>query len=219
MYYIYKITNLVNDKTYIGQHKYRKLNDTYMGSGKLLKKAQKKYGIENFKKEIILSNIDSIELANDYEQFYILWNRALGKAEYNLAKGGGGSGGLPAWNKGMSTPEETKKKLKENHKGMTGKKHSKLTKMKQSEAALSRAPMSEETKQNISEGTKNAMHRPDVYAKVLASNRSAKHFGHHVCKGYHWYTNGEVDVRALVCPEGFIKGRSKGLRQGKNKCK
>lgn len=34
MYYIYRITNNINGKTYIGQHKYKKLNDYYMGSGK-----------------------------------------------------------------------------------------------------------------------------------------------------------------------------------------
>lgn len=33
MFYIYRITNLVNSKTYIGQHKHKKLNDSYLGSG------------------------------------------------------------------------------------------------------------------------------------------------------------------------------------------
>lgn len=31
MYCIYRIVNKINDKTYIGQHKYKKLNDSYMG--------------------------------------------------------------------------------------------------------------------------------------------------------------------------------------------
>ena len=52
MYYIYLIVNKVNGKTYIGQHKYKKLNDSYMGSGKLIRRAQKKYTLK------VLSKVD-----------------------------------------------------------------------------------------------------------------------------------------------------------------
>lgn len=151
MYYIYRIINKVNGKTYIGQHKYGKLNDNYMGSGVLLAKAKKKHGIENFKKEILEFGIPNVELANDFEQMYIMFERAKGKAEYNIAAGGGGTVGVTPWNKGT------------HESGMKGKHRSEETKNKISEAMKGRiswnkgkhlGPCSEETKRKISEAHK-----------------------------------------------------------------
>jgi hypothetical protein len=48
---IYKTTNIVNGKIYIGQDKYD--NPNYLGSGKILQLSFQKYGIENFRKEIL----------------------------------------------------------------------------------------------------------------------------------------------------------------------
>lgn len=42
-YIIYKTTNLINDKIYVGKHN-TSVNDGYLGSGKILKQSIKKYG-------------------------------------------------------------------------------------------------------------------------------------------------------------------------------
>ena len=53
MYTVYKITNLLNDKIYIGVHKTENPNDSYYGSGVAIKEAIKKHGKENFRKDIL----------------------------------------------------------------------------------------------------------------------------------------------------------------------
>lgn len=50
--FIYKTTNLINGKIYIGQH-IGKVFDSYLGSGSYFLNAVKKYGKENFKREIL----------------------------------------------------------------------------------------------------------------------------------------------------------------------
>lgn len=52
-HFIYKTTNLVNTKFYVGMHSTENLEDGYRGSGTILWHAIKKYGIENFVTEIL----------------------------------------------------------------------------------------------------------------------------------------------------------------------
>lgn len=49
---IYKITNLITGRIYIGQTNGKR--DRYYGGGLIIKQAVKKYGKKNFKKEIIV---------------------------------------------------------------------------------------------------------------------------------------------------------------------
>ena len=59
--YIYKTTNLVNNKVYIGR-KNGEFNPDYFGSGKLIKRALLKYGTDNFKVEFLASASSNDEL-------------------------------------------------------------------------------------------------------------------------------------------------------------
>lgn len=69
-YGIYKITNFANGKMYIGQHTTSNIDDGYMGSGKIIRLALKKYGKENFRKEWLMFCEDAEEL--DYmERVYV----------------------------------------------------------------------------------------------------------------------------------------------------
>lgn len=94
MWWIYRITNNVNQKTYIGQHKVSEIlkDDKYRGSGKVIKQAHKKYGKVNFSIEYLELALTQIE-ANALEQYYIAKEKSIGKAEYNIAKGGLGHTG------------------------------------------------------------------------------------------------------------------------------
>ena len=65
-HYFYKITNLINNHFYYGVHNTDNLDDDYMGSGKRLHIAYQKYGIKNFKKEI-LKYFNTAKQAFEYE--------------------------------------------------------------------------------------------------------------------------------------------------------
>lgn len=111
---IYKITNLINNKIYIGQtieydervrhHKQTAFRKNSKERNRPLYKAIRKYGIENFKFEII-DNANSIEELNKKEIYYIkIYDSCVDSGKgYNLDKGG----------KNGRKSEETKRKIGE----------------------------------------------------------------------------------------------------------
>lgn len=136
-YFIYKTTNIINEKFYIGAHGTNILKDGYIGSGVNLKLAIKKYGILNFKFEIL-------EYYNSYDDLMkrerqIVDNKFLKNRQvYNSEVGGSGGKiwtdslrkkmsmsqlGKTAWNKGLTkyTDERVKRSTEKSGISMRGK--------------------------------------------------------------------------------------------------
>lgn len=90
--YIYKITNIINGKIYIGKRTCKKEpnKDRYLGSGIKIRLAIKKYGEENFRKDI-LEICESENELNEREKYYInKFNSLDDKIGYNIHLGGKG---------------------------------------------------------------------------------------------------------------------------------
>lgn len=143
--FVYITTNVLNGKKYLGQKKIDEKGawKKYLGSGVAFKKAVKKYGKENFSREIIKFAFDKDEL-NNYEKTYSeKLNCVEDENYYNMVYGGGVVTGLK-----MS--EETIEKLRKLASGKNnyfygkrfvgkdnpfyGKKHSAEARMKMSKA-------------------------------------------------------------------------------------
>ena len=87
-YIIYKITNKIDGKFYIGKHQTKNLDDGYMGSGILIRRAIRRHGLHNFKKEI-LHIFQTKEEMNEAERNLVV----LSEDSYNLCPGGEGGFG------------------------------------------------------------------------------------------------------------------------------
>lgn len=87
--YIYKTTNLIDGKIYIDQKKSKRfLGNNYLGSGKRITSAIKKYGKDNFQVDL-LEEIENYDLMDEREIFWIAYfdstNKEIG---YNISTGG-----------------------------------------------------------------------------------------------------------------------------------
>jgi len=101
---IYKTTNLINGKFYVGKDE-RNKND-YLGSGLNLHRAIKKYGKENFIKEV-LEYCSTKEELIEKEKYWIKETKAQ-ELGYNIADGGWG---------GNTYDEETRQRISKQFRG------------------------------------------------------------------------------------------------------
>ncbi len=114
--YIYRTTNLLNNKVYIGQKKSANFIPMYLGSGKLIGRAIRKYGIKFFKVEFLAEahNQKSLDIL---ERYYIkVYNATNMSKGYNIATGGSNG------NLGVHWSKKIRENMRKAHIGCWDKK-------------------------------------------------------------------------------------------------
>lgn len=86
-YFVYKVVNIINNNIYIGAHRTKKINDNYLGSGRIIGKAIKKYGRNNFTREI-LKFFDTEQEMYDHEAELVTLDFIKRRDTYNMKLGG-----------------------------------------------------------------------------------------------------------------------------------
>ena len=88
--FVYKWTNTINGKWYIGSHKGTP-DDGYRHSSKIMTFAEEKYGIDNFSREILYEGNDEKKIEGYYLKTYDAANSSMSYNLKNNAYGGNGS--------------------------------------------------------------------------------------------------------------------------------
>ncbi len=183
--YLYKITNLLNGKIYIGVHSSKRKTDRYMGSGKAIKKAIKKYGEKNFKKEI-LEYFESDQEMFDREREIVNESFIKDYNTYNLIIGGKGTG------------------CGENHP-FFGKKRPKHSEFMKIHSPSKGKPLMQSTKDAISKANKGRKHTSEVNKRKGRSGDKNYFFGKEgSAKGKKWINNG-IESKLVNFPNNYLE--------------
>lgn len=192
--YIYKITNLINGKIYIGLHTASVFDEKYWGSGSDLKAAQRLYGLENFSREI-LQWCDSLEDLNRAECYWIdHLNSRNPEVGYNIQPGG-------VSHFGYKHSESTKQRLREKSI-LRGSHGFWINNGSEEKYNKSHEPIPEGYVKGRLKSTMKAI------ANKKRGKPNKKKAGSKSPKGTKWFTNGSIDIMRHECPEGFWPGRT-----------
>lgn len=224
---VYIITNILDGKIYIGKDTLS--NKNYMGSGVLIKRAIKKYGIEYFQKEIIYETDNYEDLSNSEKywiEFYKSNDRNIG---YNISKGGDGGDTMSnnpkldeiknKISKALKNREfslEHKEKLSKNHDSTKRKKGKSLEEIYGLEKAKN-------IKINLKKSRskyKNERERfGENYESIINGYRERFSGDNNPMrkKNYKWYYNpGSLENKRIPegekIPDGFKHGRCKKIK-------
>lgn len=209
-YTIYKVTNQINGKLYIGSHKTKDLNDNYMGSGKYLKHAQEKYGIENFKKEILFV-FDTPEEMYAKEAEIVNADFLAEENTYNLKIGGHGGFDYINSNEDVLNSEKRKEGLRNGGLSSIAKMKENNTFSAWQNLAKEKRPKEHKFSQAFLDA-RVKFHSDETKRKIGKTNSVLQKGEKNSQFGTMWINDGVNSMKIKkneAIPEGYIKGRAK----------
>ena len=169
MGYVYKITNTVNGKAYIGisthEPEKRRIKDHLSGYGnRIIAKAVRKYGKDAFNYEILEANVFD-EFLPDLEVAYIAHFNTVVPNGYNLTSGG---------EVAKTLSDETRRKIGEAGKGkLISAEHRR--KLSEAHKGKKKPPFSAEHRRKMSEAHKGKTHSAEARRKMSETRKGRKH--------------------------------------------
>lgn len=228
-YQIYQITNKTNGKIYIGKHQCSCKECQYFGSGKLLKRAIKKHGIENFTK-IILFEYDTEQEMISKEKELVTEEFCKDNTNYNLCEGGkGGFGYINSSSEFIEQRILKNKKAREKTNSILKKKYgdsfqSELGKIGSKKTLLNdpfhMKKMRKSLDRKYPEGTfKNKKHSDNTKNKMSEKQKKIDRTGSkNPSFGKIWITN-DIEYKMIKKEDNIPEGWRKGKIQPQNKIK
>jgi hypothetical protein len=233
LFIVYKTTNKINGRFYIGKHKQTSLEfDGYLGSGTLISKAIEKYGKENFERETLYYSYNEEE-AFEFEKEEI--NKYHGLKEcYNLSTGGclGASGAIRTleYREKMSASLTSRKKTNNHKKKLSesGKEFFKSSAGNQRKLEISEfSRSSSAVLEGAARGRDKISTQYNIDKEILSDEEFDKKYrsrgrkAHEVRKTF-LIENGEVAYREKYCKtskEDLLKRGKNGAESRKAKCR
>lgn len=192
-HYLYKTTNILSGKYYIGMHSTNNLNDGYIGSGTYLRRSINKYGVDNHKFEVLEFFNSREELAQREKELITL--QEIAKRECMNLKVGG-IGGFPP---------NAKQAFKEKLKDPEFKRE--FAKKAKSAETLRKLHKEGRIKYDTFRGKK---HKPETIQKMREVKSNYGVGKENSQYGTMWITN-KIENRKISStseiPQGWIKGR------------
>ena len=211
-YLIYKITNRLDNKFYVGKHKTADKNDDYFGSGLLLERAVQKHGKENFVKEILFELPTEDEM-NQREADIVDEDFVARDDTYNIKLGGvGGWDYVNAIGKNINDKNQSPDHLKKLSLAGINRSRWLLENDPEFRRAWSEKASYSLTKRQLTGNLFSGHRHTDETKQKMSLSKKGKFMGKdNPAYGTMWITNGSENrkiKRFDKVPSGLSRGRS-----------